>query len=229
MKNTYTDYFEYKERKKSSIVFLSITLALLAACIGFFIWHTVILRNYELNYIKTEGTVIDVERKTSHSFKHNKSHYYLVVSYTLNGQEYTFTDRTGYNAVYESMVKNPVQIYVNKENPAQAEVVNSSVFASIISVCFLAFSCVTYAVGMNMLLSLNNNSSFKKRFLFVWGMEILLVIIFLLLFWLGLPNSGFGEVFVRIDGAIGACVILGLVVAVTLLDGFLTYKLRSKL
>ena len=82
---------------------------------------------------------------------------------------------------------------------------------------------------MNMLLSLNNNSSFKKRFLFVWGMEILLIIIFLLLFWLGLPNSGFGEVFVRIDGAIGACVILGLVVAVTLFDGFLTYKLRSKL
>lgn len=71
-------------------------------------------------------------------------------------------------------------------------------------------------------------SNLKKRLLFVWGVELLLGIAFLLLFWLGLPNSGFCEVFVRIEGAVGVTVVSGLVLLAALLDGVITQKLRAK-
>lgn len=62
----------------------------------------------------------------------------------------------------------------------------------------------------------------------MWGIEIILGITFLLLFWLGLPNSGFNEVFARTEGAVGVTVICGIVLCVALLDGIFTYRLRSK-
>ena len=82
---------------------------------------------------------------------------------------------------------------------------------------------------MNILLSGFGRSTFKKRFLFAWGVDILLSIVFLLLFWLGLPNSGFGEVFTRIRGAVGVTVVMGLVVLVMSFDALLTGILRSKM
>ena len=79
---------------------------------------------------------------------------------------------------------------------------------------------------MNILLSIKG-SSFKKRLLFVWGVEILLGITFLMLFGLGLPNSGFGEVFARTEGAIGLTVVCGIVLCFTLIDGIITYKTKK--
>ena len=221
---------EYNEQRKPAIVFLSIAFALFLAFIGFFAWNTVRMRNYELNNVKITGKIIDVEthHSTAGTNHGSRTYYYLVISYEYDGQEYKFTDRVGHDYIERGTVGSSTQIYVNPQNPAQAEKVTSSGFVSIICACFFAFFFVTYSAGMNIFLSIKG-STFKKRLLFVWGIVILLGITFLLLFWLGLPNGDFGEVFARIEGAIGVTVISGLALLVALLDGIITYKLHSKL
>ncbi len=215
------------DRRRPSIVFLSIALVFFMAFIGFFSWHTVTMRDYELNYVRMQGTVVDVARRSSSTSGHgSRTYYYLVISYTYEEQEYTFTDRVGHNYDVRGKIGTSAEIYVNPKNPEQAEKVTSSDYISIICACFFAFFCVTYSAGMNLLLSIKR-STFKKRCFFAWGMQILLGTVFLLLFWLGLPHGGFGEVFLRIKGAVGVTVVCGMVLCVTLLDGIITRKLKK--
>lgn len=220
------------EKGRPAIVFLCISLALLLAIIGFFSWHTAIMRDYELNYVKIKGTVVDVEER--HSSGSHATHTpsrtlnYLVISYTYNGIENTFTDRVGYNNDLSDQIGTATSIYVNPQNPMQAEKVTSAGIVSIICACFFAFFCVTYAAGTNLLLSINGNT-YIKRLLFVWGAEILLGIAFLLLCWLGLPHSDFREIFVRIEGAVGVCVICQAVLIIALLDVLFSNILRIKI
>lgn len=224
--------FKDSERRTPAIVFLCIALVFLLAVIGFFAWHTVRMRSFELNYVKINGTAVDVEerhRAPDSSHHALRTGYYLVISYTFDAQDYTFTDRMGHNySVAHAKIGTSAEVYVNPRNPNQAETVTSSGFVSIICACFFAFFCVTYSVGKNLLLSITVNT-FNKRLAFVWGIEILLGVAFLLLFWVGLPYSGFGEVFVRIQGAVGVTVVLGLVLCAVLIDGIITCRLKSML
>ena len=59
------------EHTQPAIVFLSISLVLFLAFISFFAWHTTIMRNYELNYVKTKGTIVDVEERLGTSGIHH--------------------------------------------------------------------------------------------------------------------------------------------------------------
>lgn len=219
------------DERQSAIVFLSIACALFLAFIGFFAWHTARMRSYELAHVRMLGTVVDVERRhhTASSNYHGASgtYYYLVISYKFDGRYYEFTDRTGQRTEMREYIGKNVEIYVDPKNPESAETISSSGFVSIICACFFAFFCVTYAAGMNLLLSVKG-SSFKKRLLCAWGVEVLLAVAFILLFWLGLPNSGFVEVFKRINGAVGLAVICQLVLIATLLDGVISFKVKPK-
>lgn len=186
------------------------------------------MRNLELKYERTRGTVTDVEARRSSSHTSNghsvsRTYYYFVISYTYEGQEYKFTDNVGQKYDVSDKIGYTTEVYVNPKNPAQAERVSSSGFVSIICACFFAFFCVTYAAGMNILLSNTaKGTSFRKRLLCAWGVELLLAMAFLLMFWLGLPRSGFAEVFTRIQGAVGLAVISQIVLIVTVIDGLLT-------
>ena len=226
------DIWADKEKGEPAIVFLSIALALFLAFVVFFAWHTAAMRNYEINYVKINGTIVDIEsRHSSGSLStHTPSRtvYHYVISYSYEGTENTFTDRTGNNYAETSKIGSRVKVYVNPQNPKQAEMVTSAGFVSVICACFFAFFCVTYSVGMNFVLSIKGSSIFK-RLLFVWGILILLGIAFLLLFWLGLPNSGFGEIFARIEGAVGVTVVSGLVLLAFLTDVLLTKILTAKI
>ena len=224
---------EQKERvfdRHPGIIFLSISVAFFLACIGFFVWHTVRLRNYEMQHVKIYGTIVDVVEEHSVSSQTGiVDSYYYVVAYTYEGKEYKFADGDGhkYSSVYGDIGKS-IEIYVNTKNPSKAETIAASDNISIICACFFAFFCVTYAVGMFIE---SENKRFKltftKRFLRVWGVEVALCVVFLLLFWIGLPNSGFGAVFTRVDGAVGITVICGLILLCTTIDGIVTYKLHS--
>lgn len=221
-----------KEHGEPSIVFLSISLALFLVFIGFFAWRTAIMRNYEINYVKINGTIVDIEsRHSSGSLStHTPSRtvYHFVISYTYEETENTFTDRVGHNYAETGKIGTSVKIYVNPQNPKQAEMVMSAGFVSIMCACFFAFFCVTYSAGMNIFLSIKG-STYKKRLLFVWGILIVLGVAFLLLFWLGLPYSEFSEVFARIEGAVGVTVICGIVLLVALLDVILSKILRVRM
>ncbi|MBD5131067.1 MAG: DUF3592 domain-containing protein [Clostridiales bacterium] len=219
-----------KQEKDCPWIFLAISLALFLGFIGFFVWHTVRMRSYELNYLRMQGTIVDikVEHSSGGSGWSAKTSYYYIISYEVDGEEYTFTDRSGheYYSAYSNVGKT-TEIYINPQDPTDVEKVSSAPFVSIICACFYAFFSVTFAAGMNILVG-NYGTTFLKRLLFVWGAEILLGIIVLLLFWIGLPNSGFGEVFTRINGAIGVTVISGLVLLIALIDGIVTHHLHSK-
>lgn len=210
------------------IVFLSLAVILFCLFLGFFGWHTVRMRDHELSHVKMRGTIVDVEKKRGQSAQTHASrtYYYLVISYNYEGQKYTFTDNVGYQDDVSYRIGDTTQVYVDPKNPDRAEKVTSAGFVSIICSCFFAFFCVTYAAGMNIFLS-KRGSSFLKRLEFVWGVEILLGIAFVLLFWAGLPHSGIGEVFSRIEGAVGVTVTSEVVALIALLDGLISCKRRS--
>ena len=44
-----------KDDKKTSIIFLSIALALFLACVGFLVWNIVRMRRVETDYVKVMG------------------------------------------------------------------------------------------------------------------------------------------------------------------------------
>ena len=193
-----------EEKGKPSLIFLTIALALFIAFVGFFAWNTANMRSYELDYVKTDGTIVGVEVHSSSG----RSGSYYVVAYSYGGQEYKFTDRSG--KALSSKIGTTTEIYVNPENPEMAEKVSSADYVSIICACFFAFFCATYSAGMNLLVSIKG-STLQRRFIFVWGIEILLGFVVVLSFGAGLPLSGFGEVFRRIRGAVGFTVVTCLV------------------
>ena len=217
-----------KDDKRTSIVFLSIALALFLACVGFLVWNVVRMRKVDSDYVKVTGKVVDIERLGSSSLGYSKGpSYFLVISYTFDGQEYTFIDREGISDYYEAhdCIGKSAEILVDPQNPDHAERAISSGFISTFCACCFAFFCLMYAAGMNIFLA-SKGSSFIKRFLFIWGAEILLGVSVMLLFWTGMPHSGFGEVFARNSGAIGVTVVCGLVLLATLVDGAITLKVR---
>ena len=215
-----------KDDKKTSIVFLSIALVLFLACIGFLVWNIVRMRRVDSDYVKVMGKVVDV-RSGSSSSGYSKTTYFYVISYTFDGQEYKFIDREGVSDYYEAYdnIGKYTEILVDPQNPDHAERAISTGFVSTFCACCFAFFCLMYAAGMNIFLA-SKGSSFIKRFLFIWGAEILLGIAIILLFWTGMPRSGFGEVFVRNSGTIGVAVVCGLMLLATLADGLITLKLR---
>ncbi len=214
----------HKENKgiKPAIVFLSIALALFLACIGFLVWNTVRMQRFASDFVMIKGTVVDVEK---HGNSNNIRNDFLVISYTFDGKEYTFTDREGGN--YDSSdIGKYTEIYVDPQNPDHAERVESSGWISTLSACCFAFFCILYAVSVNIFLA-RKGSSFKKRLFIVWGAELLLGISILLLLWSGTSHCGFGEAIVRNKGSIGVIVICGLVLLATLADAVITFKVRS--
>ncbi len=217
-----------KDDKKTSIIFLSIALALFLACVGFLVWNIVRMRRVDSDYVKVMGKVVDVETMGSASPGYASGpSYFLVISYTFDGQEYKFIDREGYKGHDEAYdcVGKYAEILVDPQNPDHAERAISTGFISNFCACFFAFFCIMYAAGMNIFLA-SKGSSFIKRFLFIWGAEILLGVSVLLLLWTGMPNSGFGEVFARNSGAIGIAIVCGLPLLAVLVDGVITLKLR---
>lgn len=80
---------EDTEHWQPAIVFLSISLALFLAFVGFFAWHTAIMRNYELNYVRAEGTVIGIEEHHGSSGIYHgasRTYYYLLFLIRLRGR-----------------------------------------------------------------------------------------------------------------------------------------------
>lgn len=225
---------EQKERiidRHPGIIFLCISAVFFLAVIGFFVWHTVRMLNFERNYEIVQGTIVDIVEETSVSSDGIVDSYYYVIAYTYDGKDYKFTDTDGHKSYsVHGKIGKPIEIFVDPNNPSHTESVAASDNISIISACFFAFFCVTYAAGMFIECADRPRRvrlTFKQRVLRVWGTEVLLCVVFLLLFWIGLPNSGFGTVFTRIDGAVGVTVICGLILLATSIDGIVTYKLRS--
>ncbi|MDE5563324.1 MAG: DUF3592 domain-containing protein [Clostridiales bacterium] len=211
-----------KKDKRPAIIILSIAFALFAACIGLFVWNIVKMRTYESDYVKMYGKVVDIK---SHHSSDSGTYYYLVITYTYEGTEYTFTDDVGRKEFGHDDIGKRAQIYVNPQRPDEAVMVMSSGSTAIAYSCCFCFFCFAYAIGMMFLLGALG-TSFLKRLCFVWGMIILLGIALFLLPWVGFPNSSFGEVFSRMDGAVGIIVVCGLAFLAMCADGAIMYAVH---
>ncbi len=224
---TNNDDLEKRDDKRTAIIFLSIAAALFVACISFMVWAIVRIRNVDSRYIKTVGKVVDIKQIGSASPGYSGSSWFLIISYSFEGQEYSFVDREGfkwYDDAQEYLNKN-VEILVDPQRPDRAEMPRSSGWISTFCACLFVFFCFMYSAGMLICLYRKGNSFIKRLFL-IWGAEIVLGVAILLMFWSGIPNSGFGEIFSRISGSIGVVVGCGLVLLATLVDSIITLKLR---
>lgn len=158
-----------KDDKKTSIIFLSIALALFLACVGFLVWNIVRMRKVDTDYVKVLGKVVDVETMGTSSSASSGRSYFLVISYTFDGQEYKFIDREGYkwhDEAYDCVGKY-ADILVDPQNPAHAERPTSSGFISTFCACCFAFFCIIYAAGMNIFLA--QGKFFYKEISFYMG------------------------------------------------------------
>lgn len=213
-----------KKRIKDAWWLILIAGVLFALSLGFTVWTVARMHNYETNYVTVKGTITDY---TLHHHS-NDRHYTLIVSYAYDGQTYSFSDTAGFRARPDELIGHATNIYVNPQNPEQVKKVTTAASTSIVSAVAFPFGAAFYALGVSLLLQ-ERESSYKKRVLCIWLPAFVCCVAAVLMFWIGLPHSGFGEVFSRIEGVVGFTVSGGLALFAAGLDGVVSRRLlRSR-
>lgn len=214
-----------KRERKDRLFLLLIACVLFALSIGFTVWTVARMHNFETNYVSMKGTITGYETRHGGVGKYRTGRRYtLIISYSYEGQSYSFSDSVSYLARPDDMVGEKTEIYVNPQNPSQAKRVSTASTPSFVSVVAFPFGAVFYAFGMALVLQEREKLSCSNRFLYIWLPLFCCCVATVLLFWVALPHDGFGAVFSRIEGAICFTVIAGLIVAVALLDWLLSKR-----
>jgi len=213
------------KRIKDAWWLIGVACIMLAVSLGFTVWTAVRMHNFETNYLTVNGTVSDYEIHHGKVATGNYSSttYTLVISYTFNGQTYKFSDTVAYRAKPTDMIGTTTEIYVSPENPERAKKLTTADDPSIISAIIYPFGAVFYTFGILLLLQEKGNS-FVKRLLRIWLPIFFGCAASVMLFWIGLPNDGFGAVFSRVEGAIGYAVVAGVALLAVLIDGIISKK-----
>ena len=214
-----------KKRIRDAWWLVAVAGVLFALTLGFNVWTIARMHNFETNYVTIKGTITDY--KLHHHTSPQKRSYTLIISYTFDGQKYEFNDTAGFRAPPDDLIGHATNIYVNPQNPEQVKKVTTAQSTSIVGAVAFPFGVAFYALGVALLLQ-ERESSYKKRVLYIWLPAFICCVAAVLMFWIGLPNSGFGEVFSRIDGAVGFTVSGGLVLLAAGLDGIISKKLSKK-
>ncbi len=204
---------------------IGVACIMLALSLGFTVWTAVRMHNFETNYLTINGTVSDYEvrRGTATNGNYSRTTYTLVISYTVNGQSYKFYDTVAYRVQPTDMIGTTTEIYVSPEYPEQAKKLTTADDPSIVSAIIYPFGAVFYMFGVLLLLQ-EKGSSFVKRLLRIWLPIFFGCAASVILFWIGLPNDGFGAVFSRVEGAIGYAVVAGIALIALLIDGIISKK-----
>lgn len=214
-----------KDKKSKIITFLVFIICLIVAIViaGISIGQ---MYDYETNYEKIDGEITGYIR--NHTNNNRKTHisYNLEISYKIGGTIYTFVDSPVFFENVDHLVGKKTQIYVSKENPERAVKVTTADDLSIFSLPFFAVGIVAFVFFA--MFCQNYDSTCKKRFLRIWLPIFIACVTFVLLFWIGLPNSNFGVVFKQIDGAIGYVVIACISVLVSIFDWLFSLRGKNK-
>lgn len=212
------------KRIKDAWWLIGFALIPIALSLGFTVLTAARMHNFETNYLTVSGTVSGYKvRHGTIANGHSRTTYTLVISYTFNEREYEFSDTAAYRVRPTEMIGTKTEIYVNPLNPEQAKKVTTADDPSLVSAIIFPFGGVIYTLGVLLLLQEKGNS-FLKRLLFIWLPVFVWCLISILLFWIGLPDDGFGAVFTRVEGAIGYAVIGGVALLAVLTDGIISKK-----
>ncbi|MDE7296374.1 MAG: DUF3592 domain-containing protein [Clostridia bacterium] len=212
------------KRIKDAWWLVGVACIMFAVSLGFTVWTAARMHNFETNYLTVTGTVSNY--KINHGTitgNHSRTTYTLVISYSYDGRAYEFSDTVAYHARPTDMIGTTTEIYVNPQNPERAKKVTTADDPSIISAIVFPFGAVVYALGVQLLLQ-EKGSSFTKRLFRIWLPVFLWCVASVLLFWIGLPNDGFGAVFSRVEGAIGYTVVAGVALLAICIDGIVSKK-----
>lgn len=213
-----------KERNSKIITFL-VFIVLLLVSIAMFSLSIAEMYNYETNYEKIDGEITGYIR-CHRTGKRTSISYNLEISYNVDGITYKFIDSAVYFEYVDHLIGNTTKIYVSKDNPEKAVKVTTADDLSIISAPLFAVSVVAFVFFA--MLCQNLDSTFKKRFTRIWLPIFITCWIFILLCWIGLPNSNFSEIFKFIDGSVGYLVIACISVLVSIFDGFISLRHKNK-
>ena len=203
------------------MVLLAFALVLSAVSFSFTVWSIARMHDFETNYMRVEGTIVDYEIHNGDGTA--SSTYTLVIRFTYEGKEYRFSDHTGYRARPTDKIGTATEVYVNPKAPERAVRVGTSDGLSVVGVIAFAFAVVPYALGVALYLQ-TGNSTFRKRLLSIWLPPFLLGAGVFFLFWAGLPHDGLNAVFSRFDGAIGYVVVSALLLSACFIDGLLSVR-----
>ncbi|MDE6302226.1 MAG: DUF3592 domain-containing protein [Clostridia bacterium] len=217
------------KRIKDAWWLIGVAGIMLVVSLGFTVWTIAQMHNFETNYLTVIGTVSDYEvQHGTLTNRHGRTTYTLVISYTVDGQTYKFSDIVAYRERPTDMIGTMTEVYVNPQNPELAKKLATADDPSIASAIIFPFGAIVYALGVLLLLQ-EKRSTFVKRLLRIWLPIFLWCAISVLLFWIGLPNDGFGAVFSRVEGTIGYAVVAGITLLTLLIDAIISKKKSSSL
>lgn len=213
------------KRVKEAWWLIGFACIIIAVSLGFTVWTVARMRNFETNYLTINGTVSDckVNHGTLTDSNYSRTTYTLVISYDFDGRTYEYYDTVAYRERPTDMIGTKTEIYVNPQNPEQAEKVTTAGTPSFVSAIVFPFGAVVYALGAQLLLQ-EKGSSFFKRLLTVWLPIFLWCLASILLFWIGLPNDGLFAVFTRVEGSIGYAVVACVALLAVFVDGIISNR-----
>ena len=180
--------------------------------------NVVRMRDYELHYERTEGSVIDYDTRGGFG----KAYFVLILSYSHNGNDYLLCDTRPFNGVLEQAEGTTMPIYVDPQNPARAVTVWSTDTFSVVSAVLLAFATVIFFVCMRVL---RGPKSFAQRALCAYLPIAVTGAAFVLFCLAGLPHGG--ALFGRVRGAAGYSVVSGLALLFAVADGLISRKIKK--
>ena len=209
------------KRVKDARWLLAFACIVIAVSLGFVVWTAARMHRFETDYVIFNGTVTDYEIHKPVGKVANR--YTLVISYTFNQREYKLFDTVSYRERHTDMLGTTAEIYVNPKNPENAKKVATADDPSFVSAIIFPFGAAIYALA-GLLLLQEKSGTFVKRVLRIWLPIFLWCAACVLLFWVGLPNDGFGAVFLRVEGASGYAVIGGIALLAVVIDGIISVK-----
>ncbi len=213
------DVSKHKDRRIAAIVFFAAAALLFAVSAAFTGITIARMRSYELDFVRMAGTVTDYQIKGGLGNKYLA----LVISYSYGGAEYSFADNVPFQGLLSEAMNTETEIYVNPKKPAEAVRVSSSGAFSIIPTVIFAISAFSFMIAVCL-----SGGGYRRRLLFGYLPVFAAGIVFMLLFWLGLPNDGFGAVFSRMGGATGYLSLSVLAAVAAAIDGAITLRFRKK-
>lgn len=211
------------KRIKDAWWLVGVACIVIAVSLGLSVWTIARMHDFETNYLTVTGTVSGYKVQHGSLTSSSSKRYTLVISYTFDGRTYEFSDTVAYRARPTDLIGTATEIYVHPQHPARAKKVSTADDPSFVSAIAFPFGAVLYALGVQLLLQ-EKGGSFVKRLLRIWLPIFAWCAASVLLFWVGLPNDGFGAVFSRVEGSIGYAVVAGVALLAAFLDGIISRK-----
>lgn len=206
---------EGKAKTVAAIVFYTAAFVLFVLSVVFLGLSVARMRDYELHYERTEGTVVGHDTRGGSG----KAYFVLVFSYSYDGEDYLLRDTRDFRGVFEEAEGMSVPLYVDPENPARAATVWSADEFSVVSAVLFAFAAVTFFVCVRLL---RGPKTVARRILCAYLPIAVMGAAFVLFCLIGLPHGG--ALFDCVRGAAGYLVIAGFSLLLAVADGLISRR-----